>query len=183
MLVLTDFVADMPTAATPGQQFRIVFEHLFTGGPIPGGGTAADQIDAFAHDGTGELPFLNGNNAVPLASGEDTLDAWQGFVDNVPIPNPNGTPAFPNAAGLNTPYFVYGHSVQPLFGGVVFTPLLRGELDFTLGGTRNQFILPTSAEVGHSLIIPIPEPSTLILCSLLASLAIPFARWRRRRTA
>ena len=173
VLRLTNFVADMPSSATPGLQFRIIFEHLFPGGPIPGGGVSADQINAFSHDGTSEPPFQNGGNAVPLNAGEDTLDAWQGFVDNVPIGNATGIPPFPNAAGLNQPYQVYGHN-DCAHCGLVFSPLLRGDLSFTLGGTRNQFILPSSAEVGNAAIAAaVPEPSTFALAAFgLLSLGV-----------
>jgi hypothetical protein len=147
-LVLTNFVADMPASGSPGV-FNIVFEHDF-GPNIPGGGTAADTIVAFAHDGTGSAPYLNGGGAIPLAAGEDVIVAWQGYVDNVAIPNPT-TPAPPlmNVAGLNTPYQTFSHATTtPLFGGIVFDPVLRGDLAFFLGGPRNQFVLLTSAEVG-----------------------------------
>lgn len=147
-LVLTNFVADMPVAALPGS-FNIIFQHTF-GPPIQGGGTAADTVVAFANDGTGEPPYLSGGGAIALVAGADTIDAWQGYVDNVPIPNPTlPLPPIPNAAGLNTPYLTHGHAtIAPLFGGLIFTPVLRGELTFSLGGVRDQFILLTSAEVG-----------------------------------
>ncbi len=147
-LVLTNFVADMPASASSGA-FTIVFEHNYNF-TIPGGGTAADTLVAFANDGTGSPPYLNGGGAVPLAVGEDLIIAWQGYVDNVAIPTPS-TPVPPlfNLAGLNTPYTVFGHATTaPLFGGIVFNAILRGDLTFALGGSRNQFVLLTSAEVG-----------------------------------
>jgi hypothetical protein len=147
-LVLTQFVADMPAAASPGV-FNIQYENTF-GPAIPGGGTAADILVAFANDGTGWPPYATGAGAIPLLTGEDVIVNWQGYVDNVPIPNP--TTPFPplfNVAGLNTAYQTFGHATtSPLFGGVVFNPILRGDLTFYLGGPRNQFVLLTSAEVG-----------------------------------
>lgn len=147
-LVLTNFVADMPATALPGP-FTIVFEHTF-GPAIPGGGTAADMLVAFADDGTGAAPYLTGGGAIALGAGEDLIVAWQGFVDNVPIPNPTAPlPPLLNVAGLNTAYQTHGHATtSPLFGGVIFNPILRGNLTFALGGPRNQFVLLTSAEVG-----------------------------------
>ena len=147
-LVLTNFVADMPASAGSGP-FNIIFEHTF-GPAIPGGGTAADTLVAFANDGTGSAPYLPGSSAVPLGAGEDLIVAWQGFVDNVAIPNPTApAPPLLNLPGLNTPYQVFGHATtNPLFGGQLFTPTLRGDLTFSLGGARNQFVLLTSAEVG-----------------------------------
>lgn len=147
-LVLTNFVADMPASASAGP-FNIIFEHDF-GPNIPGGGTAADVIVAFSNDGTGSPPYLTGGGAIPLAAGEDMIIAWQGFVDTVPIPNPTTpAPPLPNVAGLNTLYQTFGHATtSPLFGGILFDPVLRGDLTFFLGGPRNQFVLLTSAEVG-----------------------------------
>jgi hypothetical protein len=147
-LVLTNFVADMPASASAGP-FNIIFEHTF-GPAIPGGGTAADILVAFANDGTGSAPYLNGGGAIPLLTGEDLIVAWQGYVDNVAIPNPTApAPPLPNVAGLNTAYQTFGHATtSPLFGGTLFNPTLRGDLTFALGGSRNQFVLLTSAEVG-----------------------------------
>ena len=78
---------------------------------------------------------------------------------NVPIPNPSAPiPPLFNAPGLNTPYQNHSHATtNPLFGGVVFNPILRGDLSFFLGGPRNQFVLLTSAEVGlEDLGDPVP---------------------------
>jgi hypothetical protein len=147
-LVLTQFVADMPASASPGV-FNIQYEHAF-GPAIPGGGTAADILVAFADDGTTWPPYQTGAGAIPLLTGEDVIVNWQGYVDNVPIPNPT-TPIPPlfNVAGLNTAYQTFGHATtSPLFGGALFNPILRGDLTFYLGGPRNQFVLLTSAEVG-----------------------------------
>ena len=182
-LVLTNFVADMPATASAGA-FNIIFEHTF-GPAIPGGGTAADIVVAFANDGTGSAPYLTGGGAIPLLIGEDLIIAWQGYVDNVAIPNPT-VPAPPlfNAAGLNTAYQTFGHATTaPLFGGIVFNPILRGDLTFALGGARNQFVLLTSAEVGlEDLGNP---PSTLPAlggAGLVALGAVLIAVARRRLT-
>lgn len=155
-LVLTEFVADMPASGTPGP-FNIIFEHDFNLVLI-GGGTAADVVVAFAHDGTLEPPYMTGGGAIPLLGGEDTLLAWQGYVDGVPIPNPTAPlPPSSNVAGLNMPYQTHGHAtINPLFGGLIFDAILRGELSFSLGGPRNQFILLTSAEVGLEDLDPLP---------------------------
>jgi hypothetical protein len=182
-LVLTNFVADMPASASPGV-FNIVFEHDF-GPNIPGGGTAADIVVAFANDGTGSAPYLTGGGAIPLAAGEDVIVAWQGYVDNVAIPNPT-TPAPPlmNVAGLNTAYQTFGHATtSPLFGGLVFDPVLRGDLTFFLGGPRNQFVLLTSAEVGledlgDPVAVPVLPGAAL---AVLAAALVGAARARLRR--
>ena len=186
-LVLTDFVADRPLTALPGA-FNIILQHDF-GPPIPGGGTAADIVVAFANDGTAEPPYQSGGGAIPLAAGEDTIDSWQGFVDGVPIPNPTlPLPPLPNVAGLNTPYQTHGHAtINPLFGGLVFDPTLRGELTFSLGGTRNQFILLTSAEVGLEDLGPPPvpalsQPGLLVLIGLLAAASFGVLGQRKSRT-
>ena len=179
-LVLTNFIADIPAAGTPGP-FNLIFEHTF-GPPIPGGGTAADTIVAFANDGTGEPPYQTGGGAVPLLAGEDTIDSWQGYVDGVPIPNPTiPSPPLGNIAGLNTPYQVFGHAtINPLFGGLIFTPTLRGELTFSLGGSRNQFILLTSAEVGLEDLGPLPIPALpATALALLAAALLLAATWHR----
>jgi hypothetical protein len=184
-LVLTQFVADMPATASPGV-FNISFEHTF-GPAIPGGGTAADILVAFANDGTGSPPYLTGGGAIPLLTGEDVIVNWQGYVDNVPIPNPT-TPLPPlfNVAGLNTAYTTHGHATtNPLFGGVVFNPILRGDLSFFLGGPRNQFVLLTSAEVGLEDLgdpptVPVmPAAGAAALAAAL--LATATARLRRSR--
>jgi hypothetical protein len=184
-LVLTQFVADMPASASAGA-FKISFENTF-GPPIPGGGTAADIIVAFANDGTGSPPFLTGAGAVPLGAGEDIIVAWQGYVDNVAIPNPT-TPLPPllNVAGLNTAYQTHGHAtITPLFGGLVFTPVLRGELTFSLGGTRNQFVLLSSAEVGlEDLESPVVMPAMpAIGLLLLGAVFVWMSRSRFRRVS
>jgi hypothetical protein len=184
-LVLTQFVADMPASASPGV-FNISFEHTF-GPAIPGGGTAADILVAFANDGTGSPPYLTGGGAIPLLTGEDVIVNWQGYVDNVPIPNPT-TPLPPlfNVAGLNTAYTTHGHATtSPLFGGVVFNPILRGDLSFFLGGPRNQFVLLTSAEVGledlgDPPVVPVlPAAGAAVLTAAL--LGVATLRLRRPR--
>lgn len=182
-LVLTQFVADMPATAGPGV-FNISFEHTF-GPAIPGGGTAADIVVAFANDGTGSPPYLTGGGAIPLLAGEDVIVAWQGYVDNVPIPNPTAPlPPLFNVAGLNTAYQTHGHATtSPLFGGVVFNPILRGDLSFFLGGSRNQFVLLTSAEVGLEDLGDPPSvpllPAAAGVALAAALLGIATARLRR----
>jgi hypothetical protein len=183
-LVLTNFVADIPAAGTPGP-FNIIFEHNF-GPPIPGGGTAADIVVAFANDGTGEPPYLTGGGAIALLAGEDTIDAFQGYVDGVPIPNPTAPlPPLPNLPGLNTAYLTHGHATTAaLFGGIVFTPVLRGELTFSLGGSRNQFVLLTSAEVGLEDLPNPPVPGfggigIAMLCATLLAAGTRFFAYGR----
>jgi hypothetical protein len=184
-LVLTQFVADMPATAGPGV-FNISFEHTF-GPAIPGGGTAADIIVAFANDGTGSPPYLAGAGAIPLLVGEDVIVAWQGYVDNVAIPNPTAPlPPLFNVAGLNTAYQTHGHATtNPLFGGVVFNPILRGDLSFFLGGSRNQFVLLTSAEVGLEDLGDPPSvpvlPAAGMAALAAALLGMATARLRRPR--
>ena len=176
---LTDLIVDAPNSASVPNQFRIVFEHNF--GPATAGpANAADQIDdAFSNDGTTAAPFVNNSGAVPLAANEDFMFSWQGFIDNVAIPNPSGTPPFGNLAGLNQAYPVYGHAEPLMFGGLVYTPTLRGELTIELGGPRNQFILLNSAEVGIGFV---PEPSTYVLAVLgLLGLGLFHARRKRVR--
>lgn len=184
-LVLTQFVADMPATASPGV-FNIQYEHTF-GPAIPGGGTAADILVAFANDGTTWPPYQTGAGAIPLLTGEDVIVNWQGYVDNVPIPNPT-TPIPPlfNVAGLNTAYQTFGHATtSPLFGGVVFNPILRGDLTFYLGGPRNQFVLLTSAEVGLE---DLGDPPTVPVLpaagvALLATVLVTTASVALRRRA
>jgi hypothetical protein len=87
---------------------------------------------------------------------------------------PGGTSkstSIPNPAGLGNPYPLYGHgaSVMSILPGALIQPTLTGDLTFSLGGPRNQFILTSSAEVGF-----VPEPSTAVLlgagCGALAIL-------------
>lgn len=169
-LVLTDFVADRPASLVGGPiQFSIDFEHTFTTPLVPGVAIAADIIAAWSDDGSGNATFFNGNG-VPLAAGEDTLDFWQGYVNNIAIGLPFGpTPPIANLAGLNQPYPLYGHGPDPLLlcGGMLCPATVKGELDFSLGGPRNQFILPNSAEVGFAL-VPEPEVALLALAALAA---------------
>lgn len=169
-LVLTDFVADRPGSLVGGPiQLSISFEHTFASPLVPGVAIAADIIDAWSDDGSGNMVFTSGNGS-PLAAGEDTLDFWQGYVDNIPIGLPFGpTPPIPNLAGLAQQYPLYGHGPDTLLicGGLVCPPTVRGELDFSLGGPRNQFILFSSAEVGFAL-VPEPAASLLGLVALAA---------------
>jgi hypothetical protein len=178
-LVLTDFVADRPASLVGGPiQFSIDFEHTFATPLVPGVAVAADVISAWSDDGSGNAPYFNGNG-VPLAAGEDTLDFWQGYVNNVAIGLPFGpTPPIANLAGLNQPYPVYGHGPDTLLlcPGMLCPGTVKGELDFSLGGPRNQFILLTSAEVGFALV---PEPG-LSLLALTALVGLAGLRPSRR---
>ena len=183
-LVLTNFVADMPASASPGT-FQIVFEHNYNF-TIPGGGTAADALVAFANDGTGWPPYGTGPGAIPLTAGEDVIVSWQGYVDNVPIPNPVPIPPIFNLPGLNTPYTVLTHATNtPLFGGIVFNAILTGDLIFFLGGSRNQFVLNTSAEVGledlpNPALVPLlPAEGIAVLAAALVG-TTSFVLLRRR---
>ncbi len=177
-LVLTNFVADRYQVLPNNPiSFHITFDHTFST-LIPGVFTAADIVQAFEDDGSGLAAFFQGNGA-PLLAGEDQLLAWQGYVNSVPIPVPFGpTPPIPNPPGLGNPYPLYGHgpSVMSLLPGALIQPTLVGDLLFSLGGHRNQFILQNSAEVG---IDQIPEPSMATLLGVgMAGLAASRRRAR-----
>jgi hypothetical protein len=172
-LVLTNFVADWWQLLGPGPHtFQITFDHTFAT-LIPGVVTAADAVQAFQNDGSGLAIYFPGGSPVSFA--EDHILAWQGYVNTLPIPGPFGpAPAIPNPAGLGNAYPTYGHgaSVMSILPGALIQPTLVGDLTFSLGGPRNQFILNSSAEVGF-----IPEPSVGLLVGVgLAGMGA----WRRR---
>lgn len=163
-LVLTNFVADWYQPLGPGPHtFNIVFSHTFATW-IPGIFTAADVVQAFQDDGSGLTVYTPGG--APVSFGEDAILAWQGYVNSLPIPTPFGpAPPIPNPAGLGNPYPLYGHgpSVMSILPGALIQPTLVGDLTFSLGGPRNQFHLPNSAEVGFSAV---PEPGTALLLAI-----------------
>jgi hypothetical protein len=175
-LVLTNFVADWwSNTLGPGPHtFQITFDHTFAT-MIPGVVTAADAVAAFQNDGSGLAIYFPGGS--PVAAGQDNILAWQGYVNSIPIPTPFGpTPAIPNPPGLGNAYPVYGHgaSVMNILPGALIQPTLVGDLTFSLGGPRNQFVLNSSAEVGF-----IPEPATgLLVAAGLAGLGV----LRRRKS-
>jgi len=179
-LVLTNFVADRYQPLAPGPaSFNIVFSHTFAT-MIPGIFTAADVVQAFQDDGSGLVVYFPGGS--PVLAGEDAILAWQGYVNSVAIPGPFGpAPPIPNPAGLGNPYPLYGHgaSVMSLLPGALIQPTLVGDLTFSLGGPRNQFILQNSAEVGFSAV---PEPTTALLLGVGCA-ALGARRGRRRQTA
>lgn len=181
-LILTEFQADAITSASVPQMVTIRFEHQFTG-VVNVGGLALDYIEAYSSDGTGAGTYgFSSNDAQPLLAGEDILNRWQGFIDNVPIDPfaPSPFPA-PNGAGLNQIYtglpFTRTEATIDMFNTSTFSPLVRGQLDFTLGGARNQFIMNDSAVVGFTP--PVPEPSTVML-AILAFVGL-LTHGRRRR--
>jgi hypothetical protein len=75
------------------------------------------------------------------------------------------------AGGGTLPYALYGHGPQPMG---FFSPTVGGHLEFTLRGTRDQLVLPSSAQVGFWVV---PEPSSWALLGI-GSMAL--AVWRRR---
>jgi hypothetical protein len=159
-LVLTNFVADWwSNTLGPGpHNFQIVFDHTFAT-MIPGVVTAADAVAAFQNDGSGLAIYIGGG--APVSFAEDHIQAWQGYVNTIAIPGPFGpVPPIPNPPGLGNAYPVYGHgaSVLNILPGALIQPTLVGDLTFSLGGPRNQFILNSSAEVGF-----VPEPATALL--------------------
>jgi hypothetical protein len=163
-LVLTNFVADWYQPLGPGPHtFNISFSHTFAT-MVQGVLTAADIVQAVQDDGTSLAIYAPGGS--PVAFGEDQILFWQGYVNSIAIPGPFGPiPPIPNPAGLGNAYPSYGHgpSVMNILPGALIQPTLQGDLTFSLGGPRNQFILPNSAEVGFS---PIPEPATALLVGL-----------------
>jgi hypothetical protein len=176
-VTLTNFVADSPIGA-PGGPLDIEFYDTFAGGPYPTI-TAADVITALVGNGNGSLPFNQSalSNAVP--AGTDTLIYWQGFVSGAITTSPFGGPLPINnpalaAGGGTAPYTVYGHG--PTIIPSISNPVVGAFLTFQLGATRDQFILPSSAEVGFTVT---PEPSSLLLATMgLIGLAI----YRRRKS-
>lgn len=156
VLRLTDFVAEVPTGGAPGIPVVVTFQYDYPA-PITTGGDAEDLINAFSDDSTGTA----------LTAGEDSLNRWQGYVATVagfdPVPTLSiGSLPTPNVAGLNQPYAPVGHDGLTIAAGDEIRGF-RGELEFTLGGVNNQFLLYTSAEVGYT---PIPEPTSLALLGI-----------------
>lgn len=150
VLRLTDFIAEVPTGGTPGVPVEVTFLYAYPIA-ITTGGDAEDLIAAFSDDSTG----------TPLVAGEDSLNRWQGYVATIstfePIPTlSTGSLPTPNLAGLNQPYALVGHDGLNIPVGDEIRGYL-GELEFTLGGVNNQFVLYTSAEVGFTPTIPAPN--------------------------
>jgi len=179
-VTLTNFVADRPLAA-PGGITDVEFFHTVVGtAPAV---TVADVINAQIANGTGAPVYLNNASGNAVPSGQTTITTWQGFISGAVITNPFGSPVpIPNpnlpAGGGTAPFPVSGHG-PALIPGPFVNPVIGAFFSFQLGGSRDQIILPTSAEVGFSAV---PEPSTAVL-ALVGLMGLTLYRRKRRKQA
>lgn len=177
VLTLTNFVADTGTAL-PGQNVIIDFSHTFTAAGVV---NAVAALDALTANGFGQPLFANGASSNSVPFGLDTINDWYGYVSGqlvvAPVsggPLPLSNPALP-AGGGSLPYGLYSQGPQPMG---FFAPVVGGYLDFTLGGARDQLLLPSSAQVGFWAV---PEPASGILLGIGALGLLSLRAVRRRR--
>ena len=156
----------------------VINDQIIFGGNY-GAGTAADTLDAEV-----------GNSASsPVPAGTDVIIYYQSAVfDNfssvtiLPATGgviPLGNPFHPGPG--TTPYAVTGHG--PVAVPAMTNPTILSSFQIILGAANNQFILPSSAEVGFTSEL-VPEPGSTALALLGgAGLAVAAARSRRRSSA
>ncbi|MGB5324509.1 MAG: hypothetical protein WBN40_03675, partial [Pseudomonadales bacterium] len=143
----------------------IDFSHQYVVGIV--NGNFADGLNAEVANGFNEPLYFNGPNSLAVPVGTDVIDDWYGYVSGAVILPPVGSvPPLLNpaqaAGGGSSPYAFYGHGPQ-FFS--TFDPVVGGHLEFTLGSSDSQLILPSSAEVGFS-IVPLPAGIWLFFSSL-----------------
>jgi hypothetical protein len=172
-LTLTSFTAQAISTSTLGATLAIRIR-----GDVPGSfgtGTAEDWISA----------EIGSASNTPVAAGTDVLQIWNCAVyDNanyVPIQPlssgliPQGNPAHPGPG--TTPYVLSGHGPTPT--PAFSNPTIDGLMVLSLGQFDDQFILPSSAEIGFN---QIPEPGTAGIAGAALALCA-LARGRAQRAA
>jgi hypothetical protein len=176
-LTLTNFVAEAVAGSLIGTPLTVRYKGDYLGAYAAG--TAVDTLDAEV-----------GNSASsPVPAGTDVITYYQSAVfDNfssvtiLPATGgviPLGNPFHPGPG--TTPYAVTGHG--PVAVPAMTNPTILSSFQIILGAANNQFILPSSAEVGFtSELVPEPGSTTLALLGG-AGLAVAAARSRRRSIA
>ena len=164
-LTLTNFTAEALPTSTLGAPLDMRYNSdPFVGGFLPG--TAVDSLAAEVASST----------ASPIPAGTDALTNFFSIIgDNatsiviapatgasVPMSNPfypgTGTTAYP----------ITGHGVAATPAYV--NPTIYGLVQLTLGQVGDQFLMPSSAEIGFTAV---PEPASIVLFALgLIALAV-----------
>jgi hypothetical protein len=121
--------------------------------PIPAGTDSIQSLYSILSDTTSQYPIANA------------------FGATIPVPNP----AFSGSGTLAYPITGHTNSSIPL----VTNPTLSGVITFTLGQLDDQFIMPSSYEIGYQA-TPVPEPSTMILLGLAGVGAVIYGKKRKK---
>jgi hypothetical protein len=165
-LRLTNFTAE--AINVPSKNFKIQMSDQLTG--IYTGIQGADALDAYVAHSSG--------SAIPANT--DQLIDWQGYVSGLAFTPAFGTlggnPLLP-ASSSPVQYPAFGHGPTPFFM-VLVNPVLGANLEFYLGAVGNQLLLPTSANLGFTVV---PEPATLGM-GMLGAAAVLAGSWRRQRS-
>lgn len=174
-ITLTNFVAEALTTSTIGWPLAISFQSdPFVG--VFGPGVGVDAMIAEVGHASGGLVPQNTDHLIFYDSAVTDGSTYTILAPSTGASLPMGNP-FHVGFGT-TAYPVAGHGPTPL--PPMTNPWIVGLIELTLGQVGDQFILPTSYEIGFS---PIPEASSALLAALGSAGVLLLGRLSRKRGA